>query len=781
MSDDPRTDFFASGASSTDVPSDSTSDPRTAFFAGADTDNATPSVRTQPTEPIYDADLFKRRVGRDPSSTELANFKATKGQGWAGSEGTPSEGSFKGMGEAALATGAGALRGISHAANDLMPDWGGSKETVEKEITTDPILNYRGGPEAQQYLNGISTIATPFTWAADKAHQVVSNLAGERAAEVTGDIATLLPGARGTMRGFGTRIVNSMKDPESAAAISNAPTTAEDVLSKSAAQSQGNMGAAAAPPDISGLSPETRAAILRIGQNGGTISHDALERHIDAETLPQPDNVGPVRLRKGQATYNGQQISDEKNLRADPDTNELLANSITDQNDKLGSSMGEIRRRATPDIVQRSNVEHGQAAIDAIKTQDNAAILDTRAKYKALSDANGGALPIDTSQALSGIKTELDKGFLNKTARADPVVSEVLEGLESGRPMSFEEFENARTNLADVQRRGGAPAKAAAIVRGQLESMPLSPEATQLKELADTARSAARNRFQTIDENPAYEAAINDNVPKTQNGLHVIGAPSPLADTFMDRYFLGNTQNASGAYIGRLKNVMSENPDFAPTIEASALNKLRDSAGLDAFDKGNFRNASYRNTRDAMEKKADVLMSPQSANWTDQLKRVSGYVNDEPKDASTNRSNTALTLQRFGALYPETPGIAGTLADYGADLAAAHAGPVGYAVKKIGSAVVKNAKDKKAIDATKAAKLKFAQDATAPGAGLDASGPSSIITRASGGKVDHEALVNRLMDRWHQARRDTNKSTEPLLALPDESIIKALDVAQAHI
>ncbi len=64
-----------------------------------------------------------------------------------------------------------------------------------------------------------------------------------------------------------------------------------------------------------------------------------------------------------------------------------------------------------------------------------------------------------------------------------------------------------------------------------------------------------------------------------------------------------------------------------------------------------------------------------------------------------NRSNTALTLQRFGALYPETPGLVGTLADYGADIAAAKLGPVGYAAKKIGSAIVKSAKDKKAVEA----------------------------------------------------------------------------------
>jgi hypothetical protein len=137
-----------------------------------------------------------------------------------------------------------------------------------------------------------------------------------------------------------------------------------------------------------------------------------------------------------------------------------------------------------------------------------------------------------------------------------------------------------------------------------------------------------------------------------------------------------------------------------------------------------------------------------------------------------------LTLQRYGAQYPETPGIKGTLADYGTDLVAAHMGPVGYAAKKIGSKLLRDAKDAKAIKATQVAKLKFAQDATAPGAGVDTPASSPIITRAAGGKVDHEVLVERLMQRWKAAKKMSDAGTETLLKVPDASIIRALDIAQ---
>lgn len=59
--------------------------------------------------------------------------------------------------------------------------------------------------------------------------------------------------------------------------------------------------------------------------------------------------------------------------------------------------------------------------------------------------------------------------------------------------------------------------------------------------------------------------------------------------------------------------------------------------------------------------------------------------------------------------------------------------------------------------------------------------PGGRIERATGGKVDHEALVQRLIGRWKAAKRATDKTTEPLLKMPDSAIVKALDIAQEHI
>jgi hypothetical protein len=52
------------------------------------------------------------------------------------------------------------------------------------------------------------------------------------------------------------------------------------------------------------------------------------------------------------------------------------------------------------------------------------------------------------------------------------------------------------------------------------------------------------------------------------------------------------------------------------------------------------------------------------------------------------------------------------------------------------------------------------------------------VARASGGRVSNiEGLVAKLMNRWKAAKRETDKSTKPLLKMPDATIVKALDIA----
>ena len=64
-----------------------------------------------------------------------------------------------------------------------------------------------------------------------------------------------------------------------------------------------------------------------------------------------------------------------------------------------------------------------------------------------------------------------------------------------------------------------------------------------------------------------------------------------------------------------------------------------------------------------------------------------------------------------------------------------------------------------------------------------AGGSVDRIRRASGGKVgrDIAPLVSRLMGLADQAKKATDNHTKPLLDAPDESIVKALRVANQAI
>ena len=629
----------------------------------------------------------------------------------------------------------------------------------------------------------------PFARAAEKTEEALGPTVGgalHTAIGTAGDIASAVPIA-GPVGGIVdlakapvSRVIKAIREPAPEPGVPSGPVVPRTPQSVSAA---------AAVPNLEGASPELK----RAAQNAKNLDYEALQRKLNAETLPVPDGIKPEPLRKGQASRDDQQISDEINLRGEPDTDGLLSDSITRQNETLGHSMGHIRQTATPDIVQRSNTEHDQAAIDAIKEELNAQTLRTRAKYKALADENGGVMPIDKGAAASNVDQELKHEDLYLLAGEHPVLRSILERLHSDSPMTFADWRRSTQRLSEVQRGGSSAGTAASIIRSQFENMPLEEGAQKLRGMLNDAKAEAKRGFDIVEQNPAFSAVANDNVPKTDDNLHKVGAPSPLANgKFLENYAFGSSKNASPALVSRLQEAMKNSPDFAPTVEAATLNKLRDAAGLNEFDTGNFAHNQFQKTYKGMKDKLDILMQPKTRADLEKLRQYDDDINYVGKAHTINKSNTFVTLARHGALFPSVDipvdirkEMLGNLADWGTDIASAHTGPVGYAALKIGKGFLKSKKDaesaaakQKIIQSLKDAKLKFAQEATAPGSGIDAGEPR--MGRATGGRVDHDALVDRLFNRWKAAQKEADATTEPLLKFPDETIAKALRLAQSH-
>jgi hypothetical protein len=516
--------------------------------------------------------------------------------------------------------------------------------------------------------------------------------------------------------------------------------TPQEAVNKAYEAEPTSQGAARVPPDISQLPKPFQESVATAARNG-PINTEAMDRHIEAQSLPVP-----IDLREAQATRDAQGFSDEKNMRGDPDTRGVLAESDAKQNAQLVDNIQEIRREATPNAVQRSNVEHGQAAIDEIKTMDNARMDAISGKYKKLADANGGNMPVDGTTWVDNADAALAKA--NREDYVPGPVRKIMDKVkDAGGEMSFDNFENYRSILADEIRKAdragdGSTSYAVGLVRKALDDIPMTgPKAAQYRALADDARQAAAARFEDIKRIPAYKAVVNDNVARV-NGRHQVGEASPLANNFMDRYFLGSGDAASTANISRTRGIMGKNENFADAIEGSALNKLRDSAGVDANGIGKFQSASYIKARKAMDAKADVLL-PKSAEVTQRLSNVSRNINEQPPGSFVNNSSTDIANARRGAQAEAAQARAkgatpfSTAANIGTSALAAKLGPIGGAAKTMGEVFLRNRAAAKAAaqsvaekEAIAAEKLKWANEVTAPGAGLNkARGASSSVSR----------------------------------------------------
>ena len=344
------------------------------------------------------------------------------------------------------------------------------------------------------------------------------------------------------------------------------------------------------------------------------INLPALERHVEADTLPVP-----VRLTRGQATQDVNLLSDEMNMRG---KNPELANRFNEQNGKLIENMNAIRDTAAPDVYGTNHIENAETIINSYKALDDARTADISAKYKALKDAAGGDFPIDGQQFAANAEKMLGKEL--KTDFLPPALARQLERYKNGEKMTFEQFEAMRTNLASemrkAERSGDGNAKAAAsIVRTALEDLPLTGEAEKLKPLATEARAAAKARFDLLKKDPAYDAAVNDVAP----------------DKFINKYIIsGNKRD-----LEMLTQQLGKGSEGHQAVSAAVVNWLKNKAGV-VDNNGNFSQAGYNKALQQLDPKLLELVDGQTAQQLKALGNVARYTQAQPRGSYVNQSNT---------------------------------------------------------------------------------------------------------------------------------------------
>lgn len=467
-------------------------------------------------------------------------------------------------------------------------------------------------------------------------------------------------------------------DSEGVAVVGEARAGAAPATVEARSMSQPWRGNAA--EGVANAPPELQAAITK-AEKAGTLNPAAARRQIQAATLDVP-----VQLSKGHATLDARLLSEEMNGRAGRGvsvTPEFLQQQARD----LAQNLDVRRQIVAPDVTTTNPTQHGQALIDAAKRANVPERAAIKQAYDDLIAAAGGDLPVDGAAFVASADAALKKQL--KSGAVPASIRSVMDDYKSGRQMTFEEFETLRTDLAQIMRDSGSGSERAAakIIRKELEALPLTPEAAQLKPLADKARGLNDAWNKKLEADPAYEAAVTDRVP--------IGDESPLADVFVDKYLIGGRR----ANIGTFQQNLASDPLGRQTMAAATVDFLRTRAKADV-EAGKFNADAYRNTLQRVGPKLDVLLDPESAAKLQQVGDVAGYVTIQPRGSFVNNSNT----------------LVGAAGEAGANAARSF-----LAIKTLGASEGAIS----AIQSSRAARR--AKASVAPGAGVDTGGKLSDL------------------------------------------------------
>ena len=408
----------------------------------------------------------------------------------------------------------------------------------------------------------------------------------------------------------------------------------------------GSVGAMATPDRatvdamLASASPELQAKITSYPTE--LVDIKALENQLKG------DKFG-YQLTKGEALQDAAMMSDEFNKRAK--SPELLER-LQDRDAKITQGFSTLAEKAAPDLPGGMNlVDYGQTAIDQLIAKDKARLADISKKYADLEKANGGQFPIDTNKLKADVDAELSKKVL-KTYASNNMSSYLtdLADFQKRGSMTFDEFENLRTNLAEEMRTNpsGNARKVAFVIRDALEKLPMSEDLKTIKPLADAARNANKARHDILDTNPAYRTAVKDTRLDSElnNGLEHVAA-----DKFVKKFIV----DGSTADVKRLMGELGQDTLGHQAAQAGLIKHLENIA---VGSKGVINQKSFNDALNKTigKKLFDVMPNQTAVDLQDlaDLARLTEHVGGK---GFANTSNTVPAMMREGALNAAEMGI----------------------------------------------------------------------------------------------------------------------------
>jgi hypothetical protein len=407
------------------------------------------------------------------------------------------------------------------------------------------------------------------------------------------------------------------------------PESAAPVAAEGAPAS---VGAAGVPPAMA-LRGSVDAALANASPELQQFvgSKDINSIHLPGLETRSLEEKHGVNLTVGQRLGDTQQYSSEWNRRGETPT---LGQYFNEQPAQVANAFDVAKEKHAPDISATADAsELGQHEINALAAKDQVRREAISNAYKALQDANGGQFPIDINTLKGDVESQLAQNL--KTNHLSESIKSDLKDFYSNP--TFEGFEALRTNLSNEMRSSanGNARAAAYIVRQQLEKMPVfgeeagSPQAIELKRLADNARSLNAERMNVIASNPAYKAAVGEAA--NAEGASAQGE-SLNAAKFHNKY----VSSATPESIRRMK---SEIPPDDIAHQAVIYGELERAKNAAVRPGGNLAPDSFASFLQKNKSGLNESLSPQAMQDVMELGLLTSKIG-MPKTGTFNYSNT---------------------------------------------------------------------------------------------------------------------------------------------
>lgn len=320
----------------------------------------------------------------------------------------------KGVGQAGLALGSGALKGLNVAFNDLIPG-----EDLTPKINADPVMNYQPtNPTGQAILGGIEKVAKPITDVLGAVKGAIANTAGQRTADVAGDLATIL-GARGALSKVGE---TGAVTKAASAAIPTEVKAATEAGFKLTPEQAGGAPVGSAIQSLAGSAKLERS----ISKKNAATANDLAAQDIGVSGPLTPSNIKNAKVAPN-AVYDS--VSKAGQVKTDAE----FASDVAGVANRTGGGSFAFD---VPPAVDRLKAGYG-----SVQSFDAADAVSKVRQLRADATKNIKALNAPEQNAL---------GYAQKNI-ADAIENQLERHLEAnGSTGLMDEFRQARQQLAKI-------------------------------------------------------------------------------------------------------------------------------------------------------------------------------------------------------------------------------------------------------------------------------------------------------------------------------------------